>query len=212
MLRELEPEGPETGRLLRNSFRWQWVIFALMVSIIALDFVRPQGHFFTKTTTLLLVAVFIAGAYAASKVRDVDGVVTFRSRYYLDKQSGRWRFSLLNMLIFGLFGARDLTQFSPSHDAIALVFSILLLLLPSVSLVMGPKAEFQEEITRALRGRAMRVGYVTALLVLVAVTVTAIYWPAELMTSFAWGLFTAAAMPIFAYVVLDWMSDRGGDG
>ena len=212
MLRDIEPEDPETGRLLRNSFRWQWLNSALLLSIIAVDFVRPQGHFFTKTTTLLLVAVFVAGAYASSKVRDVDGVVTFRSRYYLDMQSGRWRFSLLSMLIYGLFGVHHLTQFSYLHDPVSLALDLLLVLLPSVSLVMGPKAEFAEEITRVLRGRALRVGYVTALLVLVAVTVTAIYWPAELMTSFAWGLFTAAAVPIFAYVVLDWMSDRGGDG
>jgi hypothetical protein len=210
MLRELEPEDPETERLLRNSFRWQWLNFALMLSILVLAFVRPHGHFFTKTTTLLLVAAFVGGAYVTSKIRDADVAVT--SRYYRDVQSGRWRFSLMSMLILGLLGAQHLTQFSYSHDAMALAMDVALVLLPSVSLAIGPKAEIDEEIARILRGRALRVGYVSALLVLTAVTTVAVYRPVDLMTALAWGLFAASAVPVVVYMVFDWISDRGADG
>ena len=86
-----------------------------------------------------------------------------------------------------------------------------MVLLPSASLVIGPKVEFEEEITRALRSRAMRVGYVMAQLVLAAVTAVAVYVPNALMLALAWGLFASTAVPIATYAILDWLSDRGAD-
>lgn len=210
MLRELEPEDPETERLLRNSFRWQWLTFALLLSAAVFLFVLPRDHTHPKAVLFLVAAAFAAAVYTGSKVRNANRVAT--SRYYLDTRYGRWRFSLVNMLIFGLIGVHYLTQFSLSHDSFTFAVGIFLLLLPPANLVTGPKAEFEEDITRVLRGRAMRVGYVSALLALAAVTAVSAYRPAELMTALAWGLFAASAVPIVLYVVLDWWSDRSTNG
>lgn len=208
MLRDLEPEDAETERMLRNSFRWQWLAFALLLSVMVLQFVISQAY--GPVLMVLLAVAVVASFYAGCKVSYADGWVT--PRYYLDTQHGRWRFGLMNMLLFGLIGVRHITQFSATHDLVGLGFGVAIVLLPSASLVMGPKAEFEEEITRALRSRAMRVGYVTAQLVLVAVTVVAVYVPEALMRTIAWGLFASTAVPIVTYAILDWLSDRGADG
>jgi hypothetical protein len=207
MLRALESEDAETERMLRNSFRWQWLAFALLLSAMVLQFVISQDGF--PILMVLLGVAVVASFYAGCKVSYADGSVT--SRYYLDTQHGRWRFSLVNMLLFGLIGVRHIAQFSQTHDMIALGFGVVMVLLPSASLVIGPKVEFEEEITRALRSRAMRVGYVMAQLVLAAVTAVAVYVPNALMLALAWGLFASTAVPIATYAILDWLSDRGAD-
>jgi hypothetical protein len=206
MLRELEPEDAETERMLRNSFRWQWLTFALLLTALVLVFARPHSSGIAP----LLAIAFVVALYTGFKVSYADGAVT--SRYYLDALHRRWRFSLVNMLIFGLLGVRHVLEFPQKHELFALAVGIMFLLLPSVSLVMGPKGDVEEEIARLLRYRALRVGYLAALAVLAIAIVMAIYWPIALMAALAWGLFAVSAVPILTYVALDWMSDRGGDG
>lgn len=207
MLREPEPADAETERLLRNSFRWQWLAFGLLAGAMVLQFVLSQDD--VPALMALLAVAVVAAFYAGYKVSDADGAVT--NRYYLDAQHGRWRFSLVNMLLIGLIGVRHILQFPATHDLIGLGFGIVMVLLPSASLVMGPKAELEEEITRVLRGRALRVGYVAALAAVLAMTAAAVFAPACLMTALAWGLFASVAIPILTYAVLDWLSDRGAD-
>jgi hypothetical protein len=210
MLRDLEPEDAETERMIRNSFRWQWLTFALLLSTMAVVFALPQVHIPKAIIWLLMATVVITAFYTGRKVRDAKVAVT--SRYYLDTQHRRWRIGLMIMLIFGLIGVHHLTHIPDSHDPFELGIGLLALFAPFTSLIMGPKAEIDDESIRAIRSRAMRVGYVCAVLVLAAVTAVAVYRPAAVMTALAWGLFAASAVPIVLYVVLDWWSDRGADG
>jgi hypothetical protein len=207
MLRELEPEDPETERLLRNSFRWQWLGLGLLLSAMVFLFVQPDH---TGALEVLLAVAVVVSVYASFKVSDADGAMT--TRYFLDVRNKRWRFSLVNMLVLGLIGVHFVTQFPQTHDAIELAMGVAMLLLPSINLIMGPQAAIDDEIIRTLRSRAMQAGYVAALLALMAVTAVAAYRPDALMTALAWGLFAAGAVPILSYVVLDWISDRGMDG
>jgi hypothetical protein len=207
MLRDLEPEDPETERLLRNSFRWQWLGLVLLGAVLMLSFVFPHAD--GPAIKALLAGAVIVIFYASYKLSDADGHVTFR--YVHDMQYGRWRVRLVAQMVLGMIGVRYITQYPATHDVIELAMGVAMLLLPSINLIMGPQAEIDDEITRALRSRAMQAGYVATLLALMAVTAVAAYRPDALMTALAWGLFAAGAVPILSYVVLDWISDRGMD-
>lgn len=206
MLRDLDPDDAETERMLRNSFRLQWLTFVLLLSTWALLLVAPAKYH--AAFSWLLVATVGLAFYTGFKVSFADGAVT--SRYFLDAFHKRWKFSLVYTLIFGLLGVRHVLEFPAKHDAIVLAVGIFFLLIPSASLVMGPKGDFEEEISRILRYRALRVGNLTALAVLAIAIVMAFYWPTALIVTLAWGLFAASAVPVLAYVILDWLTERGG--
>lgn len=208
MLRELEPEDAETERSLRNAFRWWWLGLILLGVAFVLSYVFPHAH--GPAITALLAVVLGVIFYASHKVSVADGQAG--SRYAFDVKYGRWLISLISLLLLGLLGVRNLTHLPQTHDPIALAMAIALLLLPFASLVMGPKSEIDDESIRALRSRALRAGYVCAMLTLATVTAVTIYWPAYLIIALAWGLFAASAVPILFYVALDWWSDRQRDG
>jgi hypothetical protein len=207
MTGEFEREDAEAERLVRISFFWQWLGLGLLIAGQVLRFVLPD-EYIPAECVLVLIAVGIT-FYSISKVTDADAAAY--PRQHRDVQQKRFRVSLVAMLMLGSFGAGELARLPvpPALDLVMLWYGLTMLLVPAFCFTYGVKRDLDEEINRILRTKALRLGYVTLLLVLVAVAVVAAIRPAALMIALAWGLFAGIAVPILAYVVLDWLSDRG---
>jgi hypothetical protein len=207
MTSESEREDLVVERLARLSFRLQWLGIGFLFANSLTEFILPESLYWIGIvlTAMSVVVIFAS----AAKITEADAAAY--PRHHRDIQSGRWRGALVAILFLAMMGAKAiaLLPFPPAIASWQLWYGLAMLLLAPAALVIGPKAEFEEEITRALRARALRLGYATLVVVLVLVIAAAALAPTHLMAALAWGLFAGIAVPILAYVVFDWLSDRG---
>jgi len=203
----IEREDQEAERLIRRSFRLQWLGLGLTIAGGVVAYALPENQMWIGCLVLFIAVAVSIGS--VSTVTEADAAAY--PRRHRDVQQGRWRVALIAQLLLAAMGARGIAHLPMplAPDTMSLWFGIAMLLLPPSLLVFGPKGEYDEEITRALRARVLQLGYVILVLVMALAIAAMALLPAYLVTVLAWGLFAGIAIPILVYVVLDMWNDRG---
>jgi len=114
--------------------------------------------------------------------------------------------------IFGVFGG---VSFVAVLSGVGLVLPFLMFSLPVIYgtafLSAAHSDATEDELSRALRARALRVGYVTLLLAISAALVAILYRPSLAVAILPWVLFAGFAIPSLYYVFLDWRAGRNSE-
>ena len=108
--------------------------------------------------------------------------------------------------IFGVFGG---VSFVAVLSGMGLVLPFLMFSLPVIyGTAFLNSAATEDELSRAIRARALRMGYVTLMLAISAALVAILYRPSLAVTILPWVLFAGFAIPSLYYVFLDWWAGR----
>lgn len=198
-------DDDEALRLFRWCFRLQGIALILLIcGEIALALL-PDTY---KATAALLLAISAAlNFYAAPKI--AEAAAYGYPRHHRDMALKRWRYFLIALACCALTGVHNLASLAlPLQiDFLNLFMACVFYGLPLYLFLAGPGPAYDEDISRALRARALRIGYTVALLTIAVTAASAMLWPAALMPVIAWGLYASIATPIITYAFLDWRSD-----
>lgn len=203
----MDQDDHDAERAVRASLRWLWLGFLLAVAGDAayLLFSVPLIGVSIACNLIGALVLFAASAKA-------DEAESY-PRYSRDFALRRFRLTLLALLLFSAMGAKGLAgvTLTGSGQEVRIFMALIMYALAPLIFLIGPGGDHDEELTRSQIARAMKIGYAALLAAALVVIGVAIVLPALLMPAIAWGLYGAIAVPIVAYVVLDWCSDRNND-
>lgn len=207
-------EDREYASLSRHAFGVLGVALALLVIGGVITMFHDDSN--DWRIVLLPFSAAVLMFYAAIKLTELRTMAYPRHHREVNQRS--YRFTLLAFSLVTCIGARTVSQLSlplTSHAVITLITPVLYYVMTPVMFLVGHKRErgselvCDDELTQALRARALRFGYVAALIVLVGTYIAAVLNPTALLPVVAWGLAAAEIIPIAIYVALDWLSERG---
>jgi hypothetical protein len=203
----MDQDDLDAQRAVRASFRWLWVGFLLAIAGDAAFLL------FAEPLIGVSIACNLVGATVLMTASYKVGEAESYPRYSRDFTLKRFRLLLIVLLLIAAMGAKALAglPLPPADQEVRIFQAIIMYVLAPVVFLIGPGREYDEELTRTQFAQAMKIGYAVLLIAALAVIGVAIMIPALLMPVVAWGLYAGIAMPILAYVILDWRNDRNAD-
>lgn len=181
----------------------------------AQDDIDTTFGFLVGLLTGVVVAVAVLAIWRARSSCSAESL-----RQHIDEHHRRWRFLTCALLCFALNGTLWTSEIvAPLKPAAVMRLGahVFMLLMLALLVCFGPgflrkvyRETLNDELTRALRARALRLGYLTAIVVLAASFLLTVYNPVITTAVMSWGLFSTIAVPALYFVILDWRAGRDG--
>lgn len=234
-MRDISDEDYALQAKARAKMLWRFVWALLGVSILAIGTLLAASStgyktFITRADGQIIFAgllglLFLIGLAGLAKYSPHADVPPHLLRRHIDRHQRRWRNGLCGCILAAIpivaslnSAVEDLSHYNSIWTILGAGAGLFGIVLFGLMLAAGPgwsglrsdlSSIINDEFTLALRARTMRIGYLTMMLVLVAIIFTAALNPNLVISTSCWGLYAGFAVPALYYIIADWRSEGG---